>query len=187
MLHNSSVITAKYYQTLSKAKHDKSFKAHILRKTGWTEMTFSRVDCEAHSSAFDKLTRHQKIITAKLIHKLSNVNKQNNLYFKTNSTYPICTRIEEDFQHVLECQDPRAIVYWKNCLTQLETDINNICTPTIVTKTIIQGFTHWLTPPVGRSRAPTTGSLVGPDVLLTAAYYEQFYELMLTWFQFCLC
>jgi hypothetical protein len=176
MLHNSSVFTVKYYQTLSKAKHDKSFRAHILRKTGWTEITFSRVDWKAHSSAFDKLTRHQRIATAKLIHKLSNVNKQNNLYFKTDSTCPICTRIEEDFQHVLECQDPRAIVYWKNCLTQLETDINNICTPTIVTKTIIQGFTHWLTPPVGRSRAPTTGSLAGPDVLLTAAYYEQFYE-----------
>jgi hypothetical protein len=184
MLHKSSVITAKYYQTLSKANHDNSLKAHIFKKTGWTELTFSKVDWKAHSSVFNKLTRHQRITTAKLIHQLSNINKQNNLYYKTDPNCPICTRIEENFQHFLECQHPRAIVYRNSRLTQLETDLNNICTPTIVTKSIIQGFTHWVTPLAGRSRAPTTGSLAGPDDLLTAAYYEQFYELH--WFQCCL-
>jgi len=184
IMHNSSVITAKHYQTLSKAKHNNSLKAHIIKKTGLTELTFFKVDWKAHSSAFNKLTRYQRITTAKLIHQLSNVNKQNHLYYKTDPNCPICNRIEENFQHVLTCQDSRAIVYRTTRITQLETDLINIGTPPKVTKTILQGFNHWLTPPAGCSRAPTTGSLDGPDVLLTAAYYEQFYEL--NWFQCCL-
>ncbi len=38
--------------------------------------------------------------------------------------------------------------------------------------------------PSSQSWDPTYGSLAGPDILLTNAYYEQFHKL--GWFQFCL-
>jgi len=50
--------------------------------------------------------------------------------------------------------------------------------------TIMQGFTDWLTSISQHSQAPTFGSLLGPDVILTAAYYEQFHQI--GWSQFCL-
>jgi hypothetical protein len=50
--------------------------------------------------------------------------------------------------------------------------------------TIMQGFTDWLTSISQHSQAPTFSSLLGPDVILTAAYYEQFHQI--GWSQFCL-
>jgi hypothetical protein len=47
-----------------------------------------------------------------------------------------------------------------------------------------KGFIIGITPPSTRSRATTVGSLAGPDILLTAAYQEQFHTL--SWYQCCL-
>jgi len=49
---------------------------------------------------------------------------------------------------------------------------------------IMQGFKDWLSPPTTRSRAPTFGSLNGPDKMLMSACHEQFHKL--SWFLFCL-
>jgi len=62
-------------------------------------------------------------------------------------------------------------------LQQLCTTLTTIYTPEIVTQTILQGFAHWLTPTHHQSKAPTAGSLRGPDILLTSAYYEQYHTL----------
>jgi hypothetical protein len=48
----------------------------------------------------------------------------------------------------------------------------------------MKGFKDWLNPKQHHSCSPTYGSLFGPDILLTSAYYEQFYKL--SWFQLCL-
>ncbi len=45
----------------------------------------------------------------------------------------------------------------------------------------MQGFQHWINPISSRSRAPTHGSVNGPEVLLAAAYHEQFNEI--GWYQ----
>jgi hypothetical protein len=184
LLFHSSVITSKFYHTLTKLKHNKSLKQHIMKKTNWTELTFSKVDWMAHKSAFNQLTRFQQITTAKLIHKLANVNTQNQLYYKTDPHCPMCFQDDEDFVHVLTCSDPRATQNRQELLLQLKTDLTNIQTPKIVTQTILQGFHLLITPPSTRSRAPTVGSLAGPDILLTAAYQEQFHTL--SWYQCCL-
>jgi hypothetical protein len=42
----------------------------------------------------------------------------------------------------------------------------------------MQGFTDdWINPSAHRSRAPTFGSLLSPDIILTEAYYEQVYQI----------
>jgi hypothetical protein len=69
-------------------------------------------------------------------------------------------------------------------LDTLQVQLRNIRTPEPVIQTIIQGFAHWILAKPGRSRAPTYGSLFGPDVVLTGAYYEQYY--ILGWYQLCL-
>jgi hypothetical protein len=53
-----------------------------------------------------------------------------------------------------------------------------------VIEAVLKGFQDWVEKLSGRSRAPTYGSLLGPDILLTSAYYEQFHQL--GWFQLCL-
>jgi hypothetical protein len=45
-------------------------------------------------------------------------------------------------------------------------------------------FIYLFTPPSQRIRAPAFGSLQGPDILLTQAFYEQYHQL--SWMQFCL-
>jgi hypothetical protein len=57
-------------------------------------------------------------------------------------------------------------------------------TPPPVITAIMKGFQDWLNPVSIRSRAPTYGSVYGPDIFLTSAYYEQFHTL--TWYQLCL-
>ena len=69
-------------------------------------------------------------------------------------------------------------------LTLLKEALIKIATPDKVIKAIMQGFDHWSSPPQSRSRAPAYGSLLGPDILLSTAYYEQFHQL--GWFQLCL-
>jgi len=155
-----------------------------MKKMKWTESIFSTVDWMAHKSAFTRLTRFQQITTAKLIHNLANVNKQNQLYYKTNPYCPICLQVDEDFVHVLTCTDPRATKNRQELLFQLEKDLTNIHTPKVVLQTILQVFHYWLKPITTRSRAPTVGSLAGPDILLTSAYHEQFHTL--SWYQCCL-
>jgi hypothetical protein len=66
----------------------------------------------------------------------------------------------------------------------MEKQLSQSHTPPPVIRAIMNGFKDWIDPPSGRSRAPTYGSLHGPDVLLTSAYYEQYHQL--GWFQLCL-
>jgi hypothetical protein len=54
-------------------------------------------------------------------------------------------------------------------------------TPTVILNTFMQSFQHWINSLSTRSRAPTDGSINSPEVLLTAAYHEQFYDL--GWYQ----
>jgi len=49
-------------------RHDDALKAHIMKKANWTEISFAKVDWKAHKCDFNRLTRHQKITTAKLTH-----------------------------------------------------------------------------------------------------------------------
>jgi hypothetical protein len=92
--------------------------------------------------------------------------------------------MEETFEHVLTCLYPPTQAARSTQLSELHQTLKNINTPMPMISTIIQGFTRWLQPPAHRARAPTFGSLHGPDILLTQAYYEQFHQL--SWYQFSL-
>jgi hypothetical protein len=56
---------------------------------------FKMVHWTAHEKAFKQLTWHQQIHTAKLIHNLANINRQNFLYYKTSPLCPGCDTEEE--------------------------------------------------------------------------------------------
>jgi hypothetical protein len=100
---DNSVITSKFYSILATIQHEKALREYILRKTKWMRRTFDRVDCNAHHSAFKKLTVFQKISTTKLIHNLANTNRQNYLYYSASPLCPGCLIKEETFEHVLIC------------------------------------------------------------------------------------
>jgi len=72
---------------------------------------------------------------------------------------------------------PRRHATRNTQLTSLADALGKLRIPCEVTSTILQGFQHWIHPPNSRSRAPVTDSLVGADIVLTAAYHEQFYDL----------
>jgi hypothetical protein len=155
-----------------------------MRKTKWTSSHFSSVHWDSFERAFRRLTCQKRINTSKLIFNLANTNKQNSLYYDISPICPGCKAAEETFEHVLICPFPPIQEYRNSQLSELEHTLATLDTPTPVISTIRQGFQDWVQPPAHRSRAPTFGSLHGPDVLLTQTYYEQYYQL--SWYQFCL-
>jgi hypothetical protein len=146
--------------------------------------TFNLVNWDAHETAFRRLTRSRQITTAKLIHNLANTNRQNFLYYQTSPNCPGCGVVEETFEHVLQCTSPQTAEFRQTQLLDLQIKLRRITTPIPVIDAIMHGFQEWLSPPPHRSRAPTYGSLLKADILVTSAYYEQFHHL--GWFSLCL-
>jgi hypothetical protein len=184
ILKDAKVISSKYPAVISQGQHNQLLTEYLLKKTKWSHREFQKVHWVAHGKAFQQLTRHQQIFTTKFIHNLANTNKQNYLYYKTSSLCPGCQTSEETFEHVLLCPLPQTVQYRKQLLEDLRIQLRKLHTPLPVIEAILKGFKDWEEQPSGRSRAPTYGSLLGPDILLTSAYYEQFYRL--GWFQLCL-
>jgi hypothetical protein len=85
---------------------------------------------------------------------------------------------------VLCCKSPQTATYRNQQLSDLQLHLKQSRTPSPVIAAIVTSFQDWITPPSGRSRAPTFGSLQGLDILVTSVYYEQFHQL--GWFQLCL-
>ncbi len=50
---------------------------------------------------FHRLTQHQKILAAKLIHGLANTNHQNSLYYWSFKQCSCCQTTKETFEYVL--------------------------------------------------------------------------------------
>jgi hypothetical protein len=186
LIHDTTVITSKVYQTLAQAMHEKPIASYIQCKAKWSPYVVSLVNWDAHERAFKCLRRQQKISVAKLVHNLVNTNHQNHLYYKTSPLCPICGVAEETLEHVLNCDYPATRTCRNECLLQLEKELQQINTPNIVVCTILHGFSDWLLGhrQSSRSHALTVGSLHGSDMLLTTAYTEQFHSI--GWFQFCL-
>ncbi len=174
---DNSVITSKYYTTLSQLKHNAILKTHILKKIKWTSSIFDTINWTAHHQAFRRLTRHQQKSISKLIHGLANTNRQNFLYYKTSPLCPIYQQKDGTCERVLTCSDAGAKDHRDSQLLQLEKLLQSIHTPQMVMKTILQGLEHWIEGGTSHSRAPTFGSLYSPEVVLTSAYHVQFYTL----------
>ncbi len=184
LLKDNCVITSKYRSIICYCHHEQQLQNYILKRTKWSHREFHQVHWTAHGAAFTRLSRHQQITMAKLIHNLANTNRQSHLYYKTSPLCPGCTTEEETFEHVLRCAFPHTVVFRNSLLQTLERDLSNIQTPPPVITAIMKGFHDWFAPTSNHSRSPTYGSLFGPDILLTSAYYERFYKL--SWFQLCL-
>jgi hypothetical protein len=98
------------------------------------------VDWEVHSQAFKQLSRFQRIGTSKLIHNLSNTNRQNKLLYGQSDLCPGCGENEETFEHVLQCSHaPTALVHTA-ALLGLEQSLIAIATPKKVSEVILGGF-----------------------------------------------
>jgi len=184
LLYQKSMITSRLYSVLSKELHDNLLQKYVLKKTKWEVATFNKVDWDAHESAFNRLPRCLTITTAKLIHNLANTNRQKILYYKSCALCPGCQAEEETFEHILKCSFPSTAKFWQEQLLELHTALENHCTPPAVCAALLHGFRDWIDPPTVCYHTPTSGSLRGPDILLTEAYYEQFHQL--SWFQLCL-
>jgi hypothetical protein len=183
LLHDKS-ITSKFSSIIIQARQDSLLKSYILKKTKWSELEFNKVDWPSHERAFRKLTHHLQISAAKLLHNLVNTNRQNYFYYQQSPLCPGCSQSEETLEHVLTCNWPAIKEFWTQQPTLLSNQLLSICTPTPVHEAISQGFQDWLFPPAMRSKSPVYGSLHGPDIILTSAYYEHFHQL--GWFQFFL-
>ena len=187
-LRNSEgLITSQYYKILAQAHHDQPLIDHILKKTGWAMSIFQGVDWESHHQAFHRLTRFQRIGVTKMVHNLSNTNRQNHLLYGTSDRCPCCRAEEETFEHVLRCPSEATLNHRHEALGRLEKSLETMGTPHQVIGVIKEGFRDWLDPEFPsnrRSRPSTFGSLRPADILLTKAYYTQFYTI--GWYHFCL-
>lgn len=128
-LHDYFTITSKLYTIFSNKLHRKSLISHLLKKTKWTKHTFDLVNWDAHSQAFNKLTRSAHLSTGKIIHNLTNTNWQNHLYYDTSSTCPCCNLEEETFQHVLTCPSDQASKPRSRALADLLSGLQAAQTP----------------------------------------------------------
>jgi hypothetical protein len=181
------LLSSKYYKVMAQAHHDKPIIDYILKKTGWNMATFQGADWDSHERAFKHLTRFQRISISKLIHNLSNTNRQNRLLYGTLDLCPGCAAEEETFEHVLRCSSPDTAKVCAAAVEGLQKSLIAIGTPTPIHEVIRKGFQAWLDPgfsPSRRSRPATFGSLCPEDILITQAYYNQFHTI--GWYQFCL-
>jgi len=187
-LRNSEgLITSQYYKILAQAHHDQPLIDHILKKTGWTMSIFHGVDWESHHRASSRLPRFQCIGVTKMVHNLSNMNRQNHLLYGMSDRCPCCRVEEETFEHVLRCPSEATLNHHNEALGRLEKSLEIMGTPHQVIGVIKEGFRDWLDPEFPsncRSRPSTFGSLRPADILLTKAYYTQFYTIGL--YHFCL-
>jgi hypothetical protein len=187
LLCKDGLITSNYYRILTQAHHDQPIIDYSIKKTGWTLATFNEVDWDSHQRAFKRLTRFQRFGISKLIHNLSNTNRQNKLFYGSSDLCPGCSKEEETFEHVLRCSFPATMEVRATALDKLHKSLVAIGTPSQVVEVILKGFQDWLDPdfsPTRRSRPTTFGSLRPADILITQAYSIQFHTI--GWFQFCL-
>ena len=185
LLHDSSVITSGIKKALELSLHGASIEQHIQTKAKWSRETFLKVHWDAHERAFSRLSRTRQYSTAKLIHNLVNTNKQNSLYYGSTALCPICSEAEESLPHVLTCSHTDAINHREKALGNLKATLQAIATPWPIIDAILCGFSIWTKDPTTtQARAPTAGSLRGPDAILTTAFREQFHEI--GWYHMCL-
>jgi hypothetical protein len=181
------LITSKFYKIVSLAHHEQPLISYITKKANWSSATFHSADWDAHSRAFNRLTRFQCIGMAKIIHNQSNTNRQNRLLYGQSDPCPGCNQAEETFEHMLHCTHGATSSIRASLLATLETSLKAIATPPLVIEVIMGGFMDWLNPsfsPSQRSCPSTFGSIRPGDVLVTHAYTHQYNTI--GWYQFCL-
>jgi hypothetical protein len=74
--------------------------------------------------------------------------------------------------HLLTCKDKEAEKHRNEQLLKLTKTLQDIKTPTIVLDSIIKGITHWVDS-TETARAPSAGSVLPINILLTQAYNSQ--------------
>jgi hypothetical protein len=127
--------------------------------------------------------RSAKISTAKIIQHLANTNRQNSLYYGTTNAYPCCLSMEETFQHVLLCPNPRMAESRKHLLDKLFSALQNMNCPVLILNTLQHGFQCWQSQSAS-AHAPTSGQLGALETILATALQEQFHSIC--WHQMCL-
>jgi hypothetical protein len=147
-----------------------------MKKSKLPRRIFDMINWEAHSLAFRRLSRQQKISTAKIVHQLINTNRQNHIYYNDSPLCPCCKLDDETFLHVFSCPDGSATSHRTLAQKQLISTLKNIGTPQQIVDAIDHGFQHWIHPaqPVRSSMAGRLGVVAA---LLTTAFHEQFYDI----------
>ena len=176
LIHDGSTITTKLYHTMSVALHRNNLVTYLKKKHGWSDATFNTIHWDAHELAFKRQPRHTQIMVAKLIHKLVNTNQQNHRFYGKSPLCPCCQQYVETVSHVLLCSSLGSTETRSTHLKVLQTDLKSINTPKEVIDALIHGIKMWETTPTNSNvnvRALTVGSLRAPDVLLTAAFTDQ--------------
>jgi hypothetical protein len=180
LVYDGSTITNKLYKTMSIALHGQKFVSYLKQKHNWTDHMFRSIHWNAHERAFKSHTRTNQIMIAKIIHNLVNTNYQNNKFYGKSPLCPCCQTSAETLQHILSCTSQGSTETREAALRTLETDLTSINTPPQVTEAIAYGIQTWINNQNNEqtsAHAPTVGSLRGPDVLLTAAFHEQYHSI----------
>jgi hypothetical protein len=187
LIHDNAILTTKLYKTMASELHWQGLINYIIKKSKWSTSTFNLVHWDSHELAVNRLSRPNQVMVAKLQHNLVNTNSQNAKYYRKCHSCPCCKSTEETLAHVFSCTSDGST---ENCLKDISTlqdDLASIKTPPKVISTIVHGITMWVrhqTEEDLRVHALMVGSLRGPEVLLTAAFTEQFQSI--GWYHFLL-
>jgi hypothetical protein len=161
---------------MSVAFHRNNLITYLKKKHGWSDVAFNTIHWDAHELAFKRQPRHTQIMVAKLIHKLVNTNQQNHCFYGKSPLCPCCQQSVEAVSHVLSCSSLGSTETRTTHLKVLQTDLKSINTAREVIDALIHGIKMWETTSTNSNmnvRALTVGSLRAPDVLLTAAFTDQ--------------
>ncbi len=185
LLHNGMPITSRYAQVIKDARHTDALKSSIFKQTGWTPHAFSKVDFTAHKAAFVSHNRTFRICVCKLIHGLYQTKLKDHQFYGTSPTCPCCQSVDESLHHMLSCPSDAATEHRHCAMLTLKEALGKIGTPPNITYSITYGILCWTNSqdrPNQQIRAPTRGSVMVADVLLTQAFTEQTIDI--GWDQF---
>jgi hypothetical protein len=93
-----------------------------------------------------------------------------------NQLCPGCHTKEETFCHVIQCTHPTTASHRDSALNTLTKTLQHIGTPKPILQDILSEFKLWLQSTTTASSL-LVGSLKGPDILLSATFYEQYHEI----------
>jgi len=156
-----------------------------MRKAGWDRRVFNLVHWDAHEKSFKRLPRYSRHSPSKILHGLVNTKRQNHLFYETSPLCPICQLAEETMQHLFSCPHSSAVAHRNQCLDKLYHTLTTAQTPEPLLDSLRYGFQTWFSnTPSTLVRAPTAGSLWGPDAVLATAFHEQYHTL--GWYHLCL-
>lgn len=140
LIHNGHLITSRLSKVVCSVLHDHCLQLHIIKRQGWSQADFDRVDWEAHRLAYVSYKCPQRISISKLAHGLYHTNSEAHKLYGKDVTCPCCGDQPETLSHVFRCHAARCIDNRREAKNILQVAIEVAKTPAKLSSAILYGI-----------------------------------------------